>query len=104
MQDLCVSPVEFEEFRDFQVQQRWDWPAIFSCNMYRQVWPFNAYGYTDETRRMYLEGHIPLLDQIVEMVLLERSEGGRFFIGDEGVFLRPDEELILIVRFIFRCE
>ena len=101
MQEIFVSPEEFEEFRDIQIQPRWDWPATFSCTMYKRVWPQNAWGYTDETRRVYLEGQFPLLDQIVGIVLHERREGGRFFISDAGVFLKPEDDYIQIARFIF---
>lgn len=99
MQEIVLTQDEFEEFRYVQIQPRWDWPATFSCNKFHQVWPQSAWGFTDEARRVYLERQIPQLDQIVEVVLSERPLGGRFFISDKGVFLKPKNDEIQIARF-----
>ena len=101
MEDIFLSQIDFEKFRYVQIQPRWDWPATFSCNRFNQVWPQNAWGHTDEARREYLEREIQLLDQIVEVVLRARPLGGRFFISNKGVFLKPKESEIQIARFIF---
>ena len=89
MQWITLSMEEFEEFRDVQIRPRADWPATFSCNYWGAVWPYNAKGYTHESLRGYLQGQIERLDEIVKLVLEVRPSGGRFFISDEGVFIRP---------------
>ena len=47
-----------------------------------------------------MEGYFPLLDQIVDIILSEREEGGRFFINENGVYIRPNEPHILLIQFI----
>ncbi len=83
---LELSREEFEEFRDRQIRPRADWPAAFSCNFRKEVWPFVSYGLTYEENRRHLKGEVKLLDEIVETVLAERPSGGRFYISDNGVF------------------
>ena len=61
-----LTPQQIEEFRDVQIVQRADWPATFSCNTDGEVWPFHGYGHTYAEHRMYLQGEITLLDEIVE--------------------------------------
>lgn len=80
---------KFEEFRNVQISPRTDWPATFSCNHFGEVWPPPGYGFTCPDDRMHVQGHYPLLDEIVGIVLAERPAGGRFFLNDEGVFI-PD--------------
>ena len=84
MYTIALTQNEFEDFRDVQIRPRADWPATFSCNVWREVWPFNSYGYTRE--RIYLEGQIPRLDEIVRIVLNVRPEEGQFFISDDGIY------------------
>ena len=84
---LELSQEEFDEFRWRQIRPRADWPAAFSCNYKREVWPFVSYGLTYDEHRRHLKGEIELLDEIVEGVLAERPSGGRFFLNDRGVFL-----------------
>ena len=83
---LELSQEEFEEFREIQIRPRADWPAAFSCNFRKEVWPFVSYGLTYEEHRRHLKGKIELLDEIVERVLAERPSGGRFYLNDRGVF------------------
>ena len=86
MESIDLTLEEFEEFRDLQIRPRADWPAAFSCNYRKEVWPFVSYGLTYEEQRLHLKGEIQLLDEIVERVLAERPSGGRFYISDNGVF------------------
>ncbi len=102
MQEMHINTEQFKKFRDVQIRPRWDWPATFSCNKHHEVFPYNAKGYTHEKEREYLQGRFPLLDQIVFVVLSERPKGGRFFIKDKGVFLKPKDDYIPIVQFIFK--
>ena len=102
MRYIPISRDEFEEFRNLQVKNRWDWPASFSCNQKNEVWPWIGFGYSAEEDRIHLEGKVRLLDQIVEIVLQERWLGGRFFICEKGVYLRPSDPHILIAKFEYK--
>ena len=101
MRTTTISVEDFELFRDIQIRSRWGWPASFSCNMHREVWPFAGFGPTPQGKRQYPIGSIPLLDRIVEVVLSRRSDGGRFFLDDRGVFIRPKDKYIQIAQFVF---
>ena len=100
MEMIFIDREKFEEFRDVQIRPRADWPATFSCNSWNEVWPFSSYSATPEGDRVPLQGLIPQLDEIVKIVLNFRSSGGRFFISDDGVFVRPWDEHIQIAEFI----
>lgn len=101
MHNIPITREEFEEFRSLQIRSRWDWPASFSCNRKKEVWPWIGYGFSDEKDRIHLQGEVPLLDLIVDIVLRERWLGGRFFINEKGVYLRPDDPHVLIAQFVF---
>ena len=100
MEIIHIDVEEFEEFRDVQIRPRADWPATFSCNRWREVWPFSNYGRTPEGNKIDPQGLFPRLDQIVGIVLNDRPSGGRFFINDYGVFVKPYDEDIQIAEFI----
>ena len=103
MHYLRISQHEFDEFREIQVNRGWPWPAVFSCTKkygVNKVWPAIGRGWSREENRSYVEGDFPLLDQIVAIILIEREEGGRFFINENGVYIRPDEPHILLIQFI----
>ena len=90
MRTFSVSKKEFQNFRDVQIRPHAHWPAVFSCNLHGDVWPFSTYGFTHDADRVYLSGKFKLLGQIVKEVLIERPEGGRFFVNDAGVFIGSD--------------
>ena len=97
---ITLTREEFNWFRDVQIKPRWDWPATFSCNRQREVWLFVVYGHTPPEDRQYLEqGDYPVLYKIVERFLIYRPKGGRFHIGNEGVFLAKTNEQIY--QFMF---
>ncbi len=91
---IQLTREEFEEFRDVQIRRRYDWPATFSCNGRGEVWPFATYSHTSESERVQLKGVFPVLDLIVERLLLAKSDGGRFHINDQGVFLAHSRDQI----------
>ena len=100
MQYITMTFKEFKQFRDVQVKSRWDWPATFSCNEFGEVWPTPGYGYTPKENRIYLSRRkYPTLHRIVDAYLSVRSEGGRFHIRDDGVFLADGGPLICQFRF-----
>ena len=84
----------FLELRD-QIEPNWGWPATFSCNWKREVWPVTRSGFTPVGEREHLEGVFPALDEIVRHVLDAQRRGGRFRIGDDGVFLASDGREVL---------
>lgn len=71
---------------------RSDWDAIFSCNPYKEAWPCHDRGYSHHDDREYVQTRYLLLRKIVEIVLTDRPDGGRFFIKRDGVFVKPDGE------------
>lgn len=95
-----MTVAEFEFLRDVQVRPRWGWPATFSCNGRREVWPCTTLGPTPEREREPMEGVRALLDEIVADVLHVRPHGGRFHINDRGVFLASD--LRQVTSFLLR--
>ena len=101
MQARHMTAAEFEFFRDVQIKPKWGWPATFSCNRKRQVWPGTTFGPTPELEREYVEGVRALLDEIVDDVLCVRPRGGRFHIDDRGVFLASDSRQ-QVTRFVLR--
>ncbi len=78
---------EFEQLKAAQVKQKWDWPAIFSANQARQVWPYVTPGLTPESQRVHLQGSFQLLDRLVVQFLRFRDEGGRFWVDEKGAYL-----------------
>ena len=87
-----MTHTEFEYFRACgrRQWQWWRWPLTLSCNATGAVWPPSGYGATPIDRREYLDGHLALLDEVVEDVLRERSRGGRFHINNTGALLATD--------------
>ena len=90
MRTWRMTTANFEYFRDVQVKPKWGWPATFSCNGKREVWPGTTFGHTPKGEREHLEGVLAVLDEIVEDVVDAQPRGGRFHIDDRGVFLASD--------------
>ena len=77
-----------------------EWDAVFSCNPDREAWPVHDYGYSDPDDREYVHDRYKLLRKIVKIVLADRPEGGRFFLDEAGVFVKPDgEDIRQIISF-----
>lgn len=87
MRTYRITRASFNNFKDAQVRPRADWPATFSCNHQKQVWPFIRYGFTPLDEREDLSGQFRWLDKIVQDVLALQPAGGRFHIDDNGVHL-----------------
>lgn len=100
MRTRHITVAEFEFLRDVQIRPRWGWPATFSCNGRREVWPSTRLGHTPDREREPMEGVRALLDEIVADVLHVRPRGGRFHINDRGVFLASDSRQV--TSFLFR--
>lgn len=96
-----MTAANFKFFRDVQIEPKWGWPATFSCNGKREVWPGKGFGHTREVEREHLEGVLALLDEIVDDVLYVQPRGGRFHIDDRGAFLAADSRR-QVTRFVLR--
>ena len=100
MRTRHMTVAEFEFMREVQIRPRWGWPATFSCNGRREVWPSTRLGLTPEREREHLEGVRAMLDEIVDDVLDVRPRGGRFHINDRGAFLASD--MRQVTEFLLR--
>lgn len=96
---LEISRKQFEEFKQLQVRERWDWPAVFGANCHGDIWPWIAYGYTPEEKRENVRGISPIVDVIAAQLLWTRPAGGRFFISENGAFYKPQDRAIQFVWF-----
>ena len=89
---IDVSKEEFETLKTEAVRNGWGWPAALSTNHWREVWPPTGWGYTPVDDRRRLHGRFLFVGQIVDAYLERRPEGGRFFVGDDIVFYKLDED------------
>ena len=99
---LPVTDDEFAQLKQLQIRFRWDWPAVFSTNLRRDLWPWVTYGYTDWSDRQQLRGLSKILDVVADVCLAERIDdgGGRFFVNDDGAFYKKEDgELVQFVTF-----
>lgn len=94
MQVLRLTHDDVTELEEIRLSQKWDWPATFSCNQGRQVWPCVTFGLRPPDDR-YQVGGLPKLDEIVDGVLRESPEGGGFHVDREGVALARDGQKII---------
>jgi hypothetical protein len=80
---------ELEETLGIQLKHWTDWPARFSCNMYREVWPTSSWGRSDPDSRIHVD-EVPLLAEITDRILHIRPSGGRFFVCEHGAWVFDD--------------
>ena len=92
---------DFDKFRSLVIEQRWDWPAVFSINPSGEIWPYIRNGWTPPEERHHIQGLSPIIDSIGEILLSERSLGGRFFIDEDGAWIKPDGHAVPFVLFEF---
>jgi len=72
------------------------WPVYFSCNGKAEIWVSHPpFGKTPSSARAPLQGTSDALDEIVNLLLAVRPEGGRFYVEERGVFLAADGEPVL---------
>jgi hypothetical protein len=88
MQTLAITRAELRELRRLQRSLRWDWPAVFSTNSKREIWPFKRYGLTGGRDTEELRNVSKILDAVADRYLTIRSEGGRFFVDEKGAFYK----------------
>ncbi len=86
MECIRLTRADFELLKVLQVQQRWDWPAIFSTNPQGDIWPFVTWGLTPEEVRHGIRGLSKVVDEVADAYVCRRHLGGRFFIDESGAF------------------
>jgi hypothetical protein len=99
---LSLTRSDFDFLRSLQRRRLWDWPAVFSTNPRGDIWPFATSGYTPAKDREEVRGLSPVIDQVADLLVKVRSDGGRFFIDDFGAFYKDDKigaDLNLFVLF-----
>ena len=92
---ILLTPEDITVLKSLRLSDKWDWPATFSCNQRREVWPGKVFGPTPPHERYHVGGLFPSLEVIVCLVLQCRPEGGRFHVDDEGVTLARDGRQII---------
>jgi len=92
VETIWVKKREFRELKQLIVRERWDWPAVFSCNAQGDIWPFVVRGYTQPPDRIGVRGASGLLDQVADSFVHSRPIGGRFFIDRRGACCKDDGE------------
>lgn len=85
-----TARVELGDLKSMVVKRRLDWPAWFSTNPSGQVWPGVTFSYHARDQRIQLRGENALLDDLADLLVSLRPEGGRFFVNDEGASFRPE--------------
>jgi hypothetical protein len=90
MKVVILTRKEFDGLKALQVRMRWDWPAVFSTNCRGDIWPFARYGYTPDADRLEVRGLSRVIDEVADIFVKVRSDGGRFFIGDSGAVYRDE--------------
>jgi len=88
---LALTRAEFEQLKVLVRKKRWDWPAVFSVNHHREIWPFVTYKWTPEEEREPVRGLSRVIDEVADRYLKLRTDGGRFFIDDRLAFYKGAE-------------
>jgi len=63
---LSLTQAEFDDLKTLMRMKRWDWPAVFSTNNRREIWPFVTNGYTPEENRKQVRGESRVIDALRE--------------------------------------
>jgi hypothetical protein len=90
VEQILVSGDQFQAFRDLQERRRWQWPAVFSANRRREIWPFGVNGLTPEEKQKGIRGLSRVVDQVADEFLRRERSGGRFWINDYGAFCKDE--------------
>ena len=85
---LTLTRTELEQLKALVRRKRWDWPAVFSVNQHREIWPFATYKRTPEEEREPVRGLSRVIDEVADRYLSLRSDGGRFFVDDKHAFYK----------------
>lgn len=91
MKTFCITHAEYNDLVALANRSRWGWPATFSSNRHGEIWKYNGPGYTPPSDREYIQGISKIIDAIAAANIETRSEGGRFFINEQGAFFKDSE-------------
>ena len=92
---ILLTSEDVRILKSLRLSDKWDWPATFSCNASRAVWPGTTFGLTPPHEKHHVGGLFPALDLIVQCFLDYRPAGGRFHVDDEGVTVASDGRRII---------
>jgi len=98
---LTFTRKEYDWLRSLQRKKRWDWPAIFSTNARGDIWPYVRHGWTPEHEREEVRGLSTVIDQVADIYLTVRSDGGRFFIDDNWACYKSENVGDPLTVFVF---
>jgi hypothetical protein len=97
---IAIRPGWLERVERLKGINRRGWIAIFNVNSSRDLWPQFQFGRTSSRNRIQLRGRSRTLDRIARCLLWVRPEGGRFFIADDGVYMKDEQgSLVRFLRF-----
>jgi hypothetical protein len=85
---VLVGQADWDFLRALQIKLPWEWPAVFSANSRGDIWPFVTYGLTPEWLREDVRGLSPVVDEIADSFLSYQRIGGRFFIDENGAYVK----------------
>ena len=95
MEPILLSEEELENLLENQGEYGFSCTADRRVWSGQRVWPGDSAGLGGGSN---IAGQFPALDLIVEQMLKARPEGGRFYIGDGGVYMAHNrEEIVEIV-------
>ena len=61
---LTLTRAEFDHLKALQRKKRWDWPAVFSINNQRDIWPFVRRRWTPLQEREPVQGLSRVIDEV----------------------------------------
>jgi hypothetical protein len=89
---LRITPDDFDQLRQCQVEQRSDCHAAFTVKSAGVVWPQASWNTLLVEDRINVRGWFPLLDQMADEFLIWWPQGGCFFVDREMVTYRAQQQ------------
>jgi hypothetical protein len=89
MRIVRITQRDLRALKKLRLKRRSDCVASFSVNEKREIWMYVTHGWTKEDKRKYVLGQCPAVEQIAELYLSDRPEGGRILLKRNGLFYRP---------------
>jgi hypothetical protein len=86
METITITERDLRYLERKIVKRRSDCLASFSVNENREIWMYATRGWTKLGQREYVD--CPVIEQIAELYLSFRPEGGRIFLRRDGLFDR----------------
>ena len=89
MRIVRITRRDYRTLKKLTQKRRSDCVAAFSVNEKREIWMYVTRGWTKEAKRKYVLGGCPVVEQIAELYLADRPEGGRILLKRSGLFYKP---------------